>query len=123
MCSWDSRHCQSGASRDPCNEAYCGPRPFSEVETRAMSQLIMSKKGNIAAYFALHSFSQLWMYPYGYTNALPPNNRILVSNFYILSLLLFRIHFVLRIFFLKTLNSNQISIILRKGLIEFLLLY
>jgi hypothetical protein len=99
--SWDSAWSRNGASNNPCSESYCGIRPFSDKEPKAMADFILTKRGNIAAYFAIHSFSQLWMYPYGYTNALPPNNRQLVSNFYILSLLLLRIHFVEEIFFLK----------------------
>lgn len=44
-----------------------------------MANLIAKNKGNIAAYFAVHSYSQLWMYPYGYTNTKPANAAELVS--------------------------------------------
>ena len=63
----------SGASSNPCSDTYCGKAPFSEVEAKAMSELINKYKGNIAAYFAVHSYSQLWMYPYGDKNSNPPN--------------------------------------------------
>jgi hypothetical protein len=47
-----------------------------------MSELI-AKESDIAAYFAIHSYSQIWMYPWGYTTSLPPNNALLVPIFYI----------------------------------------
>ena len=43
-----------------------------------MSQLINQYKGNIGAYFAVHSYSQLWMYPWGYTYSLTSNSADLV---------------------------------------------
>ncbi|CAG2116223.1 unnamed protein product [Medioppia subpectinata] len=71
--NFDSHFGQAGTQLDPSGEAYPGPKPFSEVETKALANLVLSKRGQIAAYFAIHSFSQLWMYPYGYTSVPPPN--------------------------------------------------
>ncbi len=46
-----------------------------------MSQFILTKKDNIAAYFSIHAYGQLWVYPYGYTEDLAPDNELLVSEF------------------------------------------
>lgn len=78
--SWDVEWCQYGASSHPCDETYCGSKPFSEVEAKHMSELVLTRKGRIAAYFAFHSFSEFWMYPWGYTSKLPPNARQLVLS-------------------------------------------
>lgn len=61
----------NGASTRPCNDAYKGPEAFSEVETQAQRDFIQSlvdQYDNIA-YFDVHAYSQLWMYPYGYTSS------------------------------------------------------
>lgn len=73
--SWDAAFCQNGASSNACSETYCGASAFSEKESKAMADLVAQRSGNIAAYFAIHSYSQLWMYPYGYKNALPSNSK------------------------------------------------
>jgi len=39
-----------------------------------MSNVVNGEKGNIAAYISIHSYSQIWMWPWGYTATLPPNN-------------------------------------------------
>lgn len=44
-----------------------------------MANLVNSYRGRIAAYIAIHSYSQLWMYPYGYKTSLPPNAATLKS--------------------------------------------
>lgn len=76
--SWDTAFCQQGSSTNPCSETYCGRAGFSEPCSKAMSELIAKHKGNIAAYFAVHSYSQLWMYPFGYKNTKPANANELV---------------------------------------------
>lgn len=67
---------QVGVSFDPCNQNFCGDGAFSELETRSLRNYLtkLSKpvtshgvNHKIVAYFALHSFTQKWMYPHGYT--------------------------------------------------------
>jgi len=77
--SWDSAFCASGASTNPCSETYCGPSAFSEVEAKQMSDVVNQYKANTVAYFAIHSYSQLWMWPWGYTTSLPPNSAELTT--------------------------------------------
>jgi len=78
--NWDASFCTQGASSNPCSDTYCGSKAFSEKETVAMSNFMSRNKGNIAAYYAIHSYSQLWMYPYGYTNSKPSNSAVLDAN-------------------------------------------
>jgi murein tripeptide amidase MpaA len=79
--NFDSYFCRTGASPDPCADTYCGDGPFSEPESRALRDIILKlagpSKDKLKAYFAIHAFSQLWMYPYGYTQALPRDAQLL----------------------------------------------
>lgn len=50
---------------------YAGAYAFSEPETQAMAKKIMSIREQMVAYFALHSYSQLILMPWGYTHKLP----------------------------------------------------
>jgi carboxypeptidase T len=58
----------STSSHVPSDETYVGPRAFSEPETRAVRDLVARQifKGVIT----YHSYSQLILYPWGYTD--PP---------------------------------------------------
>ncbi|KAA8624976.1 carboxypeptidase [Pyrenophora tritici-repentis] len=63
---WDQR---GGASTSPCAEDYKGPSAGDGVETKALKahlDSIAAGKG-VMLYMDIHSYSQLWMYPYGYT--------------------------------------------------------
>ncbi|XP_015433607.1 PREDICTED: carboxypeptidase B-like [Dufourea novaeangliae] len=62
---------EGGASSDPCHETYAGPHPFSEPETKAMADYILANKQNIRMYLTLHSYSQMWLVPWGYTYSKP----------------------------------------------------
>ncbi|XP_043264930.1 carboxypeptidase B-like [Colletes gigas] len=60
-----------GASSDPCDETYAGPHAFSEPETKAMADYILANKQKIRMYLTLHSYSQMWLVPWGYTYSKP----------------------------------------------------
>ncbi|XP_053982799.1 carboxypeptidase B-like [Hylaeus volcanicus] len=60
-----------GASQDPCDETYAGPHAFSEPETKAMADYILANKKRIRMYLTLHSYSQMWLIPWGYTYSKP----------------------------------------------------
>ncbi|CAI6340827.1 unnamed protein product [Periconia digitata] len=68
--NWPSHWSQSaGASTSPCAEDYKGASAGDAVENKALkAQLdgVAAGKG-VAFYLDVHSYSQLWMYPYGYT--------------------------------------------------------
>ncbi|XP_014486643.1 PREDICTED: zinc carboxypeptidase-like [Dinoponera quadriceps] len=66
--NWDYKwNTAGGASSNPCSETHAGSAPFSEIETKSMSEYIESIKGKFFAYLSFHSFSQLLLFPYGHT--------------------------------------------------------
>ena len=59
----------TGSSAVECQYDFCGSSAFSEPEARAI-KLFLDQHANeyrIQTYFSLHSFSQLYMFPYGHT--------------------------------------------------------
>ena len=61
------------SSHVPSDETYVGPRAFSEPETRAVRDLIARELfGGVITY---HSYSQLILYPWGYTDEPSPTAR------------------------------------------------
>jgi murein tripeptide amidase MpaA len=61
----------SGSSGDTFSEIYRGPSPFSEPETQAARDFLLAKRPK--ALISYHSFSQLVLYPWGYTNTPAPD--------------------------------------------------
>jgi carboxypeptidase T len=57
----------STSSHVPNDPTYVGPRAFSEPETRAVRDLIGREL--VSAVLTYHSYSQLILYPWGYTNS------------------------------------------------------
>jgi len=64
--NWNMQWGVAGASSNPCSETYDGPSPFSEIEPKSVSDFLTANKASMKAYFNLHSYSQDWMYPFGY---------------------------------------------------------
>uniref|UniRef100_A0A8D2DTF8 Carboxypeptidase A4 n=1 Tax=Sciurus vulgaris TaxID=55149 RepID=A0A8D2DTF8_SCIVU len=64
--NWNASFAGEGASDNPCSEVYHGPHANSEVEVKSVVDFIQ-KHGNFRCFIDLHSYSQLLMYPYGYT--------------------------------------------------------
>lgn len=60
----------------PCSELYPGPRPFSEKETNQFAGFVANLH-NLVGYFSFHSYGQLLMMPYGYTNRHLDNYEVL----------------------------------------------
>lgn len=58
-------------STNSCSDIYSGPYAFSEEESFALKTFILNNKNNITAYLTYHSYGQRWLYPWGYTSALP----------------------------------------------------
>jgi carboxypeptidase T len=59
------------SSHVPSDETYVGPRAFSEPETQAVRDLIAC--GHFAGVITYHSYSQLILYPWGYTDRPVPD--------------------------------------------------
>ncbi|XP_034113301.1 zinc carboxypeptidase [Drosophila albomicans] len=63
--SWNS----TGASGNPCHYDFSGPSAASEVETQRIIQFLEARaeSDRVRTYLALHSYSQLIMFPYGHS--------------------------------------------------------
>jgi len=77
--NWSFHWRESGASLNPCDDTYAGPRPFSEPETRLMSQFILNKQRQIKVYLSLHAYSQMFLTPWGYTYQVPPDYEDMIA--------------------------------------------
>jgi len=64
--NWGYNWGLKGASTNPCDETYRGPRSFSEPETAAVRDFIMARRYDITMYLTLHSYGQMFLYPWGY---------------------------------------------------------
>ncbi|KAF2888362.1 hypothetical protein ILUMI_17811, partial [Ignelater luminosus] len=65
----------AGGSSKECSLFYAGPKPFSEPETVALSQAIHKYANRTKLYLTIHSPAQCLLYPWGYTNDPPSNER------------------------------------------------
>ncbi|XP_068257302.1 carboxypeptidase A1-like isoform X2 [Nyctibius grandis] len=72
--NWDAGFGGSGASKNPCSETYHGPYANSEPEVKAIVDFVKNH-GNIKAFISIHSYSQLLLYPYGYTRTPVPHQE------------------------------------------------
>ncbi|XP_051740449.1 carboxypeptidase A2-like isoform X2 [Ctenopharyngodon idella] len=70
--NWDAEFGGAGGSDDPCGEDYRGPSAQSEIEVKNIADFITSH-GNFKSFMTLHSYSQLLMYPYGYSGTNAPD--------------------------------------------------
>lgn len=68
--NWNSAWNQTGSSPNPCDYDYAGPNVWSEREADQLSTYLKSiaKSQMIQTYISLHSYSQLLMFPHGYTS-------------------------------------------------------
>ncbi|XP_014847422.1 PREDICTED: carboxypeptidase A2-like [Poecilia mexicana] len=64
--NWDAGFGGPGSSSSPCSDAYSGPFAHSEIEVKNIVNLVQSH-GNFKSFISVHAYSQLLMYPYGYT--------------------------------------------------------
>ncbi|XP_015283639.1 PREDICTED: mast cell carboxypeptidase A-like [Gekko japonicus] len=67
------------SSDDPCDEIYCGSSAESEQETKEIANFIRDHLAVIRGYISFHSYSQMLMFPYGYTYKMAPNHVELVN--------------------------------------------
>lgn len=71
---------ESGTSDRPCAETYAGPKAFSEPETRALRDYLLKNRQLIRVYISLHSYSQMWLYPWGYRRGYASSNAQLEAK-------------------------------------------
>ncbi len=78
--NWSYQWGGSGSSGSGSSDIYRGTSPFSEPETTAVSNHMLSLP-RVAAHIDFHSYSQLILYPWGYTfDPLPEPTRSMFSN-------------------------------------------
>merc|ERR1712232_552408 len=61
---------EAGSSSDPCSESYAGARAGDQPEIKAVMNYLRTGD-NFLGYMNFHSYSQLWMSPWGYTYSHP----------------------------------------------------
>ncbi|XP_068242829.1 carboxypeptidase B-like [Palaemon carinicauda] len=72
--NWDFKF-GVGASSYHCSEVYMGPFPFSEPETKALSDAMLEQKDTLLMLFSLHSYGQDLLYPWGWTSTEDAPNK------------------------------------------------
>ncbi|KAL1501714.1 hypothetical protein ABEB36_006995 [Hypothenemus hampei] len=68
-----------GASSNSCSETYAGPEPFSEPESQAVRNWLLSVGLllDIKLYLSFHSFGEYILYPWSYQQTLTDNADVL----------------------------------------------
>jgi len=67
---------------EPCYVDYGGPWPGSERETRAVTSFLLERNESIAAFVTMHSYAQMILTRWAYTNNLyPPEHNETVRRF------------------------------------------
>jgi hypothetical protein len=72
--NWGYEWGGEGASTNPCNQTFRGPAAFSEPETQVIRDYITANP-RIGAAIDFHSYSELILSPWGWTNTLPPGHE------------------------------------------------
>jgi len=62
-----------------CMDNYPGTVPFSEVETQHVAAFILKRKEQIKFFNTIHSYSQLVLLPWGYTEKKPENYNAMLD--------------------------------------------
>lgn len=65
---------ETGVSFSPCSDVYCGTKEFSEPETDAIRKYTLSLEPTPILGHSIHSYSQLWLWPYGFDYTSRPDN-------------------------------------------------
>jgi len=62
--NWDVNWSGPGASAVPCSDTYYGATPFSEPETRSISEFVTTIASSTNVFISIHCYSQLWLVPW-----------------------------------------------------------
>jgi predicted deacylase len=71
--NWNFKWMVAGSSQDPCSEEYAGPSPASEIEVQNLQNFLGANNNTIQCVFDIHTYSEDFMYPYGYAEVYPPD--------------------------------------------------
>ncbi|KAG0253730.1 hypothetical protein DFQ27_007249 [Actinomortierella ambigua] len=77
--NWGYQWNTGGTSNNPCSDTYRGPKAFSSPEATNVANYLKALVPNVAMYIDVHSYSQLWMTPWGYTGTRPSNYNYLLG--------------------------------------------
>ncbi|KAG0045810.1 hypothetical protein BGZ83_008978 [Gryganskiella cystojenkinii] len=69
--NWGYKWNTGGSSTNPCADDYMGPKAFSTPEATNIGNYLKNTP-KVVSYIDFHSYSQLWMVPYGYQGTRPP---------------------------------------------------
>jgi murein tripeptide amidase MpaA len=72
--NWGYHFGESGVSHDKCSDVYCGPEAFSEIEMKNIVAFVQTLEPVPVLSHCFHSYSQLWLWPYGYAYNEYPDN-------------------------------------------------
>ena len=70
----------ASTSRNPCSDIFHGDNAFSEKETQAIRDAVKDLGDRLKVFISLHSYSQMWMFPYGYNGAKKADNHDELAN-------------------------------------------
>jgi len=74
--NWGYHWGESGVSNDKCSDIYPGANAFSEIEMQNIKNFVETLSPVPILGHCFHSYSQLWLWPYGYAyNAFPENRE------------------------------------------------
>ncbi|GCB74245.1 carboxypeptidase A1-like [Scyliorhinus torazame] len=76
--NFDANFGGPGASGNACSSTYYGPYVNSEKEVKAIVDFV-TNHGNFKSFIDVHSYSQLLMFPYGYTSTKPKDYNELME--------------------------------------------
>ena len=69
--NWGFHWNEGGSSSDKCSDTYHGPEAFSEPENVNVRDMLNTRRGDWVFYNSIHSYSQLILLPWGYTDDVP----------------------------------------------------
>lgn len=72
--NWGFHFAETGVSHDPCSEVFCGPEAFSAPESANIRDFVLTLDPLPVLGHCFHSYSQLWLWPYGYDYGAYPDN-------------------------------------------------
>jgi len=73
--NWDWHWNEAGSSSNPCSESYSGQSAGDQPEVKAVMDYLKNKD-DFLGYINFHSYSQLWMTPWGYTYSHPKDYEV-----------------------------------------------
>merc|ERR1712130_687977 len=72
--NWGFHWGETGVSFDPCSEVYCGSAAFDQPESANIRDFVLTLDPLPVLGHTFHSYSQLWLWPYGYDYGAYPEN-------------------------------------------------